>query len=147
MSPRTADTDQQREVAQNLTAYGVGRYIHPGIPRLCARVVRDIETWERQGWIVDRIVIRGYADGIPNAGVVVDEQSLKPSCRRRKPEKEPDRELARLRACVVLDALQHTPYLDRPIALTWVTDDFDEPDGGRIGPAHRKVEIEIALRR
>ena len=140
-------TEQRREVRQDLTGYAIGRYVHSGTPRLCVRVVHDIESWERQGWVVDRIVIRGYADGIPNAGVVVDETTLAASCRSRMAPKEADLELARLRACTALYALQRTPFFDRPVAMTWVTDEFDEPDGGRTGPSYRKVQISIALRR
>jgi len=147
LSRSSNDTTQQRAVRQRLTAYGIGRYVHPGIPRLCSQVVRDIETWESNGWLVDRVVIRGYADGIPNRRVYAENMDLPPSCSSQAHVKRPDEQLARLRACHVLHALLKTPHLHRPVAITWVTDDYDEPDGGRTGPAYRKVEVELAMRR
>lgn len=138
---------QERTVTEELTAYPIGRYVQTGIPAFCHRVASQIESREAQGWSIDRVVVRGYADGIHNSGVAVDTNHLPASCRTGHYPKADDVELARLRACVVLDALRQLASLNRPAAVTWATDEYDEPDGGRIGDSYRKVVVEVELRR
>lgn len=134
-----------RLVSYELSGFAAGQPVHARLLPFCRRVNRELATWDRNGWRIDRIVVRGYADGIPNHGLRIDPAHLPVECHRRAERRVDDIELARLRACLVKESLFSASGAKYPAGVQWTREAFDEPDGGATGPEHRKVKVEISL--
>lgn len=137
--------NRQSMIDFELPGYRAGEYVHSGTLALCRRVSNEIRARDRHGWRIDRVVVRGYADGLQNPGIPVDLATLPRRCQFDKISFADDVALARLRACLVLDALTAVSPTRYPAGVKWSTDQYDEPDGGPDGPRFRKVKIEVML--
>lgn len=135
---------QNKPLFRELIGYKPGTYIHPAMPLYNEKIAAEIRMLERQGFKLRSIVIRGFADGLPNRGIHFNVAAIPEKCRSgvvgRATLKDPD--LAFLRSCIVWDDLSRIS--GQPIGQpAWFRETYDIPDGGPIGPQHRKVVVEL----
>lgn len=140
--PVINETYLQRE----LKGFGVGQPLHRSSLQFCHDVASEIKNLLASGRDIQRIVVTGYADGIPNRGLDLHIRDFPVSCQKGFSLPVDDPELARLRACIILERL--TEMLSKPVAagIAWEKSEYDEPDGGDRGNVFRKVKIEVFLR-
>jgi hypothetical protein len=141
--PLLNETYMQRE----LDGYQVGQPAHADAITFCQTVSKEIKSLVGSGRKIEKILVTGFADGIPNKGINYDLSRLPSNCEKGIKSPVDDPELALLRGCVVLEQLSE---MLEPIfagGISWRKDKYDEPDGGHQGSAFRKVRIEIFMRK
>jgi hypothetical protein len=131
-----------------LDNYEVGEPIHERGELFCKRLAAKIREQVTSGRKVQRVIITGFADGIPNKGKVYDLTLLHPSCRNGVSSPLDDDELALLRGCVIFESLKETISEKYAGGEGWQKPEtHDEPDGINQGGKYRKVHVEITFRR
>jgi hypothetical protein len=142
--PGTPVSPTAKPFQRELSGFGIGDPTHANAVYFANRTAAEITALSNSGLAIDRIVVIGYADGIPNDGVAFVPELLPPRCRTITSLSDiNDSELAFLRGCVVAELL--FSRVSRPFAggVPLQTDRFDEPDGGASGPTHRRVVVEV----
>lgn len=134
---------------RELRDFEEGAPLHPGAVAFAQDVAAQLKGLLVAGRSIDRIVVTGFADGIPNPGVAFSGELVPARCRRglTGPLLN-DHELAFMRGCVVLQLIQE--LAGQPLAggVRWQPPlSYDEPDGGDAGYAFRKVVVEVFLSR
>jgi hypothetical protein len=136
----------ERHIWQELQGYDIGAVIHRDGPSFSRLLADEIEAQIASGRRISRIVVTGFADGIPNGGLTLDLDEFPVRCQAGITTPVNDEELALLRGCIILD--QVSTAMDDQYAggISWKGDKEDERDGGNQGNPYRKVKIDIFMR-
>ena len=111
-------------------------------------VAADIKSLILANRRVDQILVKGFADGIPNDGVSYIPEVIPSRCRKDlDSDVLNDEQLAFMRGCVVLELIKERVGEPLSGGALWKTDMHDEKDGGASGYAYRKVVVEVRLSR
>lgn len=137
-------SDAHRRV---LYGFDEGNPVHPGANEFATHVAQEIAFFIRTQRI-ERVEVIGFADGIPNPGVPYTIELVPDQCRSTVNSASlNDEQLAFLRGCMISFLIAQR--IEQPLAggVSWKNNQFDEPDGGLIGPAYRKVVVNIYFSR
>jgi hypothetical protein len=115
--------------------------------RFSETLTGEVKSLVAAGRRIDKIIVTGFADGIPNRGLNYNLNLLPSNCQKGITLPLDDSELALIRGCVVLEQMSQMVGSLYTGGISWRKDEFDEPDGGRKGNAFRKVRVEIFLRK
>ena len=115
--------------------------------RFCSDVGQEIRTLKAGGRVIERVLVTGYADGIPNRGLMFNLPGFPTTCQRGLSLPIDDTKLAMLRGCIILQQLSDVIGSSYASGVAWENDQFDEPDGGQQGAEFRKVTVELFMRR
>lgn len=150
--PRTAGSDKPKNHHERnypdlmLTGFGPGGFYHSEVYNYCQSVMKTLENIERKGNDIIRVTIKGFADGLRNEHVI-EENELPPYCLKYSnyDKGKEDVQLATIRACYVESVLRNLLVgKSYAIYVNFNQEYYDEPDGGKEGPEHRKVMVKIA---
>jgi len=137
----------ESEYEETLDNYEVGEPVKNSGERFCRRLAAKIREQTMSGRKVERVIITGFADGIPNPGTIYDLNLLPLNCRNGVNSPLDDNELALLRGCVIFETLRKIVGKSYAGGEGWQREAHDEPDGINQGGKHRKVRVEITFRR
>jgi len=137
----------ETHIVRKLSGYPVGQPTHMNALSFCSDVGQQIRTLEATGRVIERVLVTGYADGIPNRGLTFHLPGFPTTCQRGLSLPIDDRKLAMLRGCIILQQLSDVIGSSHASGVAWENDQFDEPDGGKQGDEFRKVTVEVFLRR
>jgi hypothetical protein len=136
----------ERHIWQELQGYGVGVATHRDGPVFSERLAGEIRAQIGNGRRISRIIVTGFADGIPNSGLNYDLTTLPIRCQAGISVPVDDGELALLRGCIILDQISHALGPQYSGGISWKGDEKDEPDGGEQGDKYRKAKVDIYMR-
>ena len=131
-----------------LAGYAVGATNHELSRAFASRVVQQINATISATRRIVAIEVRGYADGLSNAGLKVNRTKTSDDCLQYIGASNliDDATLARIRGCQVAQLILERVRLSSNSALVRLTTSFlDIPDGGVTGPEHRKVVVELTV--
>lgn len=143
--PPSPSPTRGNSLKRELTGYIAGRFTHSEGLLFCRNIAEEVRSLISSGRRINTILVKGFADGIPNGGLSYNRALLPTQC---QPEVNVstlnDTQLAHLRGCIILNTLSgmiEPKYAGGIVA--WRTDQYDEPDYGLRGGAYRKVSVEI----
>lgn len=140
-----ADPNTNDYPSLTLDGFKPGYYYHSEIYNFSSGVLKTIENIEKKEYDIIRITIKGYADGLKNEHLF-EEKELPQYCLKYSNyvQGKEDIQLATLRACytesILKELIKGKPYY---IYVNFENEYYDEPDGGKSGPSHRKIEVNI----
>lgn len=137
----------ETHIVRKLSGYPVGQPTHMNALSFCRDVGQQIRTLEATGRVIERVLVTGYADGIPNKGLMFHLLGFPTTCQRGVSLPIDDRKLAMLRGCIILQQLSDVIGSSHASGVAWEHGQFDEPDGGNQGDDFRKVTVDVFLRR
>ena len=141
--PPLNETYLQRE----LDSYVVGQPTHRDSLRFSETIANEVKNLIKSGRRIEKIIVTGFADGIPNKGIKYDLGHLSSDCQKGISAPLDDTELALLRGCIILEQISRSVGSPSVGIIGWRKDEYDEPDGGKQGAPYRKVRVEIFLRK
>jgi hypothetical protein len=130
-----------------LDDYEKGDPVKKSGEQFCRRLAAKIREQTMSGRKVQKVVVTGFADGIPNDGKVYDLTQLPLNCQKSVSSPLDDDELALLRGCVIFETLRKIAGESYAGGEGWQRESHDEPDGVNQGGKYRKVHVEITFRR
>lgn len=136
----------EKVIRQELQAYKVGDPTHPESLPFAERIVSSIRSQLVAGRVIDRVIVTGFADGIPNSGLNLNLRELPVRCSNGVITPVDDGELAHLRGCIILDQISGILGIKYSSGISWTGTEEDEPDGGLQGNPYRKVKVEVFMR-
>lgn len=145
--PSPVKTPGKKTIIKELFGYDKGYLTHPESFSFCKELATKIQDLVNSGCEIKLVVVKGFADGIPNRGLKYDIAKLPKECKENRDfETIDDTELAFLRGCLIWNLLSGLleESVGSGIIAAWGKNEYyDEPDGGQIGYKYRKVSLEI----
>ena len=136
----------ERHIWQELQGYDVGAVGHRDGLSFSRLLADEIEAQISSGRRVSRIIVTGFADGIPNDGLILDLNEFPAKCQVGIIVPIDDEELALLRGCIILDQISTVLGAQYAGGISWKGDEEDEEDGGNQGKPYRKTKVDIFMR-
>lgn len=145
--PRPKEPPSGNYFEEELTGYGVGHLTRRDTFSFSNRIVEKIRQHISSGQELEKIVVRGYADSIPNSGIKYDLKLLPLDCQREiEPGLIDNPRLAYLRGCLVWNSLRGILEPTYAGGVAWSKTGAEYREKGEQGPQYRKVAVEVYFR-